>query len=334
MPRLSFCIPTRNFGPFIGETLKHLVRERGVDDEIVIVDGSSTDDTAEIVGRFQALHKNIIFEQRTTNGGVDRDLAHAVSLARGEYCWLFSADDGLVSGAAAKVQAELDSGCDVLLLERIDCDQLLTPIRRRRWMRAHDVSLDYRLADEQSLLSYLRGVRSLGGMFSYVSSILVRRQSWDAALPMERHWGTNYAHVGRLFAMLRQQGRTLRIAPLPVVLCRGDNDSFAREGRVRRFLIDVDGYAAIGEDVFASQRHLREAFFAAFRRDHGFAALCGIRMRATEDQWQRVLQLLAPFEYSKATLQGAGTLGRIGPLVVAARALRNHFQRALSPPRY
>lgn len=41
-PRLSICIPTYNFGEFIGETLDSIVCQATDETEIVIVDGAST----------------------------------------------------------------------------------------------------------------------------------------------------------------------------------------------------------------------------------------------------------------------------------------------------
>jgi abequosyltransferase len=51
--RLSICIPTYNFGEFIGETLKSVTDQARNGVEIIVVDGASTDNTAEIVRDFQ-----------------------------------------------------------------------------------------------------------------------------------------------------------------------------------------------------------------------------------------------------------------------------------------
>jgi len=48
-PRLSICIPTYNFGRFIGETLDSILPQATEDVEVTVVDGASTDNTADIV---------------------------------------------------------------------------------------------------------------------------------------------------------------------------------------------------------------------------------------------------------------------------------------------
>lgn len=327
MTTISFCIPTRNFGAFIGQTLEHLVRERGPHDDIVIVDGNSTDNTRDVVEPFVKQYGRIRFERQLENGGVDRDLARAVSLARGDFCWLFSADDGLVSGAIERARGYLNADCDVLLVDRIDCDSALNPVRRRRWFPGLSALHSFTLSDDRSLLHYLKEAESLGGLFSYVGSIIVRREGWNSVEPDETLWQTNYAHVGRLLALLRQGGHRLVVVPDALVLCRGDNDSFAQAGRIRRFMIDVDGYTRIGQRLFETRPDFLAAFQATFRRDHGLASLSGVRMRATDAQWDSVARSLQSLRYPAFTLWLASVLGRMAPLVLLVRAGRNAMHR-------
>ena len=97
--RLSVCIPTYNFGAFIGETLQSIAAQLQDGVEIVVLDGGSTDDTAEVVGAFAQRYPQIRYHRRPERGGIDRDMARTVALARGEYCWLFGADDTMRAGA-------------------------------------------------------------------------------------------------------------------------------------------------------------------------------------------------------------------------------------------
>ena len=88
--RLSVCIPTYNFGRFIGETLESIVRQATEEVEIVVLDGGSTDNTTEVVEGFRDAFPRLRYYRQDFKGGIDRDMAKSVELARGEYCWLFS----------------------------------------------------------------------------------------------------------------------------------------------------------------------------------------------------------------------------------------------------
>lgn len=47
--RLSICMPTYNFGKFIGETLESIMKQIPDGVEIVVLDGGSTDNTCDVV---------------------------------------------------------------------------------------------------------------------------------------------------------------------------------------------------------------------------------------------------------------------------------------------
>jgi len=135
-PSLSICIPTYNFGEFIGDALASVRQQLVPGIEVIVLDGASTDDTATVVGRHQRDCPEIRYHRQAAKGGIDSDMDHSVRLARGTYCWLLSADDALAANAVERIYAELRRGCDVYLCERILCDRSLTPQRRQRLERS------------------------------------------------------------------------------------------------------------------------------------------------------------------------------------------------------
>src|SRR5438128_5691210 len=91
--QLSICIPTYNFGAYIGETLESIMPQVVDGVEVVVLDGGSTDDTEEVVESFQRRSPALRYHRQDERGGIDRDLARTLELAHGEYCWIFCADD-------------------------------------------------------------------------------------------------------------------------------------------------------------------------------------------------------------------------------------------------
>ena len=67
--RLSICIPTYNFGAFIGDTLASIVPQLVDGTEVVVLDGGSTDDTAEVVESFQRRCPAVRYHRQRERGG-------------------------------------------------------------------------------------------------------------------------------------------------------------------------------------------------------------------------------------------------------------------------
>src|SRR5260221_10510422 len=108
--RLSICIPTYNFGEFIGQTLESIVGQATDEVEIIVGDGGSTDDTAEVVKRYQSRFSRLSYHNFGKKSGVDLDLSKTVELAKSDYCWLMSSDDVLRPGAIARALNEIALG--------------------------------------------------------------------------------------------------------------------------------------------------------------------------------------------------------------------------------
>ena len=67
--KISMCITTRNRADLIGETLASIISQAGDNIEIVIVDGASTDNTAEVVRGFK---QKFISPPQGDLGGIEK----------------------------------------------------------------------------------------------------------------------------------------------------------------------------------------------------------------------------------------------------------------------
>ena len=115
--RLSICIATRNRAKFIGVTLDTILVQATEEVEIVILDGASTDNTEEVIRRYQARSPRLRYFRQETNVGIDRDFAKAVDLARGDYCWLFCDDDLFRPGAIRVVLEALQNDYSLIIAD-------------------------------------------------------------------------------------------------------------------------------------------------------------------------------------------------------------------------
>jgi len=324
--RLSICIPTYNFGAFIGETLQSIVDQPNDAVEIVIVDGGSTDNTAEIVRHFERQFPRLTYHRLGKKGGVDKDLARTVELARGEYCWLLSSDDVLKQGAIRKVLHEIGRGDDVYLCNRMECDRTLHPLRDRPWLAKNITDRTFAFSSPGEFIDYFNKARSLGALFSYISAIIVKRSKWNGIAYDEKFAGSNYAHAARLFSIL-QQGGLLKYLREPLVFCRGDNDSFSKHGVVRRFLIDLDGYRLLANTLF-SDGDVKRAFLSVMRREHRWYVFAELRSKIDGvERWNDFERKLIEYGYPRNKLFIVRTLGSLKYVMMAARAFWTALKR-------
>jgi abequosyltransferase len=259
MLRISFAIPTYNFGSFLAETVDSIFRGANqltvLDIEVVIVDGASSDHTCEVASELALKYPNLRYVQREQRGGIDFDMNLAASMCSGEYIWLLSADDVLDTGwDDALLPAISDHSPDVILVPAWLCTFDMKPMRRSR---VFDTSSEqgmhvYQLNDDASVKRYLRQALTLEALFSYMSSIVVRRSTWISLPERSDYFGSCWAHCARLIRLLQPSCKSTSIIFLNSFLLnkRSGNDSFMENGLIRRLAISVDGWHRIATDFF------------------------------------------------------------------------------------
>lgn len=333
--KLSVCIPTYNFGRFIGATLDSIVPQLTDEVEVVVLDGASTDDTAEVVRRFQEQHANVRYHRLDARGGIDRDMARVVELARGRYCWLFSGDDIMRPGAIGTVLDWIGrSQCDVYLCRHSNCTFAMDFIADHPILRSREVlTADLSVPRERS--AYFALAQTTEAFFSFMSGLVVRKASWDSVPLNEGFMGSCWGHVARLFELMP---RGLRVAYSPQVLLdrRGDNDSFADRGTVNRFRIAIQGYHRIAATFLAGADELAFHVRRVIRNEYGFrqfmvAAIDCRRSPARESR--ALLNALIRQTYCDTPLRGRVLLLGIaltpGPLYLWLRGLHRYRRKVL-----
>ncbi|MGC2374223.1 MAG: glycosyltransferase family 2 protein [Solirubrobacteraceae bacterium] len=259
--RLSICIPTYNFGAFIGETLQSILPQLEEGVEVVVLDGGSTDDTTVVVESFQRECAALRYKRRDERGGIDRDIARVVDLAEGEYCWLFCADDVMKPGAVRRMLENLNTGCDVYLCGMTLCTLDMRPLAEHRVSKIK-VESQFDLALAHDRQSYFEQALTTTAFFSFASSLTFKKSRWDAIGLDEEFVGSLWAHVARFFQMI-PGGLRLHYLPESYLSKRTENDSFMDKGLVHRYAIAIDGYHRLADAHFPAEslevQHIRRA---------------------------------------------------------------------------
>lgn len=217
--RLSICISTLNRCAFIGETLDTIVTQLRDDIELLVVDGASKDNTAEIVEQYAAADPRVRYIRLPVNSGVDQDYDIAVSHARGEYCWLMTDDDLLKPGAIDRVMAALDGNVELVIVNTevrtVDFGGVL-----RSTLVATGMNLEYTPEDADRLFV------DTAIALSFIGCVVIKRNFWIAR-DRVAYYGSLFVHVGVIF---QSQTPRTRVVAEPLITIRYGNAMWTSRG--------------------------------------------------------------------------------------------------------
>jgi len=312
---LSICIPTYNFGKFIGQTLDSILPNLREGVEVIILDGGSTDDTARVVAQRQRDFPQIKYHRQEFRGGIDRDIAKSISLANGDYCWLFSADDIMKPGAVDTVLKSIQSNCDIYLCEQTLCDYEIQHIKEYPIFNHITSPEIFDLGNLVQRQRYFSNARTSEAFFSFLSGPIFRRDIWEKAAGIpESFYETCWGLAGRLLSLV-PGGLKVHYLGESLLYKRGinkvgDNNSFRELGVVNRLRISVEGFSHIAETIFG--KGSQEAFHIqrVIRNEWSLRSLISMKMlTATSPQQENfeILNRLAAKHYLDA---GVGNMCR------------------------
>jgi glycosyltransferase involved in cell wall biosynthesis len=149
---ISVCMAAYNGSAYIGHQLRSILSDLRPDDEVVVVDDASTDDTLAVVEALDDDRVRII--RQPGNRGYVRTFEAALRAARGEVLLLADQDDEWVAGRRdALVKPARASGVAASNLEMLGTGEPLpSPLSGRPW-RLRASTSGHRLRNELSILA-------------------------------------------------------------------------------------------------------------------------------------------------------------------------------------
>ena len=273
--------------------------------EVIVFDGGSTDNTPELVARMQIKYPKLIYHYQNFRGGIDPDIERVVSLARGEYCWLFSSDDIMLPHAISKVFEAIKSNDDVYLCEHVLCNLNMEPISGYPPFNKIKQSRRFNLGDISQKNEYFSLARTSEAFFSFLAGPIFRKEIWDNASIPESFRSTCWIVAGHLLSMI-PNGITVTYLGEALLHKREGNDSFSNGSVVNRYRIGIENFQHISNVVFG--KHSREAFQIrrVLHRDVPLRALVLAKLIAInypERENIELLRKLAKMHYSDPTFE-------------------------------
>lgn len=295
---LSICIPTYNRADYIGETLKSIIEQSNASVEIIISDNASNDNTEDVVNEYKQNFKNITYYKWPENMGADANYLKVIELASGRYCWFMGSDDVIEKGGVDYILTQIKEtpDCEIFLAKRLECDIGLIPMNKREWFKDEIDRYDTR--NNKDLIRYFNNCISLGGVFSYLSTIVFKKERWKECDDQDSYIGTAYIHAYLLLKIVKE-GAYIALLDHEVVLTRGGNASFLTEGVCKRIKLDFDGYCKIADELFKYNVSVYEAFLGILRREHKFNRLIKISYVCNQQQYESFKKLLIKSGWNK-----------------------------------
>jgi len=191
---LSICIATLNRADFIKETLDSIL-DSDVNSlsrvEIVIIDGASTDNTAEIIKPYTEKYSFINYIKESLNSGVDCDYDKAVKNATGIYCWLLPDDDILCENSLKYI------------LEKINENYELFVINSECYSADLTVCLNTKMLNINEDIYYTKDTwdlffKNICTCLSYIGSVVIKREVWMVR-NRTKYYGSLFVHIGVIF---------------------------------------------------------------------------------------------------------------------------------------
>jgi abequosyltransferase len=244
---LSICIPTHNRAGFLRECLTALESEVRNRCEVIIVDGGSTDNTADVVGHFSSRIRKLKYIKCKENRGVDAGILLAIESASSEYCWLFSDDDCIETGSidlVSKTLARYPQISGISVHSTAYDHEMRYPVATVPAAGRSSLTQDHYIASASDAFSIL------GIHFGFLSCQVIQRKLWLDVV----HSVDLSLYIGSCWLMVLVIGHMLQRQPGWLYLHRSclryrtANDSFVRRLGVwnRQLLTHVEFFRILG----------------------------------------------------------------------------------------
>jgi len=110
--RLSVCLATYNGEKYIGEQITSILSQLSINDEIIISDDNSTDNTISVIENFHDNRIKIYYNKMEK--GYTRNFENALNQSSGEVIFLSDQDDVWIEGKVENVLRELENSTMVV----------------------------------------------------------------------------------------------------------------------------------------------------------------------------------------------------------------------------
>ena len=177
---ISVCMATYNGARFVGAQLKSILDQLGSNDEVIVVDDHSTDETVAVIDQFKDSRIKLI--ENTTNHGPIYAFMTALNYAKGDYLFLSDQDDVSFPNKLTRVMTAFEKEKAVVVVhDGIVTDQSLSRVDDSWNHFSHRVP-------SQSMIKTLIKNGYTGAMMAFSRELLPLVLPFPKQVPMHDWW--------------------------------------------------------------------------------------------------------------------------------------------------
>ena len=123
MPKISVIVPVYNTEKYIEKCLNSILKQKNVSYEIIVVNDGSTDDSEQIIKRFEETNPDIIKYYKKTNGGLSDARNYGIDKANGEYLCFVDSDDYIAEELFESLEKYINKDIELIKSKTIKVDE-------------------------------------------------------------------------------------------------------------------------------------------------------------------------------------------------------------------
>lgn len=283
---LTIGIVTYNRCELLKVTLDNIIGQIKKDNlpvQILVSDNISEDATKETVEQYITEHDFVFYRCNEVNNGFSGNFVSVMKDIETEYLWFMGDDDLIEEGGIKKIINLLTSEShQIVSINRFKCTYKM---KIKSVDKYYDTDSDYVFTidnhDVSSIYSFFDKVKTLDGLFYFVSSLILNHEMRKLMLSLEEKENINYLNylsgVYLIFKAISFRKQTsIKYVSEPLVYWRGENTSRYEVTPVTKTYVNFLQIAEIAEKLkndnmiyangilsVARKRFSTRSFFAA-----------------------------------------------------------------------
>ena len=260
-----------------------------IDDNIpiYIFDNNSNDGLSEVINLYADKFKYINLGPKT---GIDKTITQVFKYSTSRYIWLFG-DDQIYKNKINIIKEKIDNHNPDIVLLNSDIQKKGNIFKRKINIFNENTIL---IKSKDEFISYLSNSIGIYNLFSFISSIIIKKEVWDKISNEKKLFKTNYHHSYKILKLI-EKGSKLLIFNEPLLLANLNNDSFRKDGFTNRILLDFKSFYKIKKKL----NYINKQIDQKIREEHGlFHIILSIYRSKNKFQILQINYFVRYYQYS------------------------------------